>query len=350
MSNLRRVGPELAIRGLVNLISAFPQLASAILIDRYALSPASELEARGWPPEVGEAARKVNRFLDWTLLERVLTVASKGLLAESYAYILYHDAATGIVKPPLVYNYLSLLFDLGGEMYKFVWCVGENLARASVGLTGGSLDELRRVDALFVHVVHSPFEGDEAEETGFEYYTCTPSWAEGALGLLEKLATDTPGVGDPAPLLGRLRTRDPASYLLVRMAAYLPLNRAIPCLTALFGGSQKQSRVEGILEPVGTLAAFNYSARPRLRAAIETIESNNVEVEEHKWDSELGAFVGDKNVVAATWEGAATLVCGGFTGELRVVGDPPFEPWALESLGAIVEKKAGGYRVVGSGR
>lgn len=122
------------MRGVVNLISAFPQLASAILIDKYALSPSVEVEIRGWPREVREAARRVNESLDWAFIEGILGYASRGLLSDSYAHILYHDAAAGAVKPSLLYNYLSLLFDVGGELYKFVWCVEASLARATPAL------------------------------------------------------------------------------------------------------------------------------------------------------------------------------------------------------------------------
>ncbi len=346
---MRTGQPGFAVRGVVNLISAFPQLASAILIDRYAFSPSVELEIRGWPREVGEAARRVNESLDWALLEGILSSASRGLLSDSYAYTLYHDAATGAVKPSILYNYLSLLFDIGGELYRFVWCVEASLARAAAGLVGGSLEELRRVDALFIHVLQGPVDEDEPEEAELEYYACTPSWASRALGLLEKLATAAPGIGDPAPTLSRLRSLDPATYLLLRMAAYIPLNRAFTCLRVLLGGSWGFSRVEGLLEPVGAMAVFNYSARPRLRVAIETVESGEVVMRGSRWRPDLGAAVDDSGVLTTSWEGVATLLCGGFEGELRVVGDPPFEPSALNGLGAVVERSGSDYRVMAHG-
>lgn len=211
------------------------------------------------------------------------------------------------------------------------------------------MEELRRVDALFIHALQGPLDEDEPEEAELEYYACTPSWASRALGLLEKLATAAPGVGDPALTLSRLRSLDPATYLLLRMAAYIPLSRALTCLNTLFGGPREVSRVEGLLEPVGAMAVFNYSARPRLRAAIEVVESGEVAMRGSRWRPDLGAAVDDSGTVTATWEGVATLLCRGFEGELRVAGDPPFEPSALKGLGAVVERSGSHYRVAAHG-
>ena len=341
---------DIKVKGAANLISAFPQLASAILIERYALSPSQEAELRGWPPEVIEAVRRLLMGLEWDVVEDVLTNAYKGMLGDSYSYTIYHDAATGMVKPATLYNYLSLVFDFGTEMYRFVKCIRLDAAKRAVLLADDSIDSLRRVDAAFIHLLTEPTDEDEPDSGMAELYACTPIWASRAIRLIERLAAAAPNAPRIDVVASELREKDPATYLLLRMASYIPAPRAVECIHKLFGDWFKSSVVGGLLEWAGEIPVLNYAAIPRLRQAIKAVEKDDIAIGEGvqaSWSDELGAIVDEGGSVYATWEGAATLLCGGFKGEVVAPErDPPFEPSRLERLGAILDLRGGQVRVI----
>ncbi len=170
---------RMKVLGAINLISAFPPLANAMVLSLYASNVKEEAEVRGWPSEVYEFMEGVRRRIGYEVVSEVLSRLSEHLdFVENLGYMIYYDLLGRSELATTAFNYVSSLEDIGFSLAPHITCLDQGLAERVVSLSGGSILDLRALDLAFIVKVRSRYGGEPVEDVGEEYdiYTCSPSW------------------------------------------------------------------------------------------------------------------------------------------------------------------------------
>jgi len=189
---------RMKILGAVNLLTAFPPLANALIISLYASDAREEAEVRGWPPEVYELVKNVKERVSYEAISEVLNrLSSNQDFIENLGYMVYYDLAEKSDKrlASTAYNFISALDDVGFNLSPHILCLDIGYAERLASLSGGPLEGLRAMDITFIVKIRSsyssePLEAGESES--YDIYVCSPKWVTGVKEKIYKLIEHTP--------------------------------------------------------------------------------------------------------------------------------------------------------------
>ena len=326
------------VMGAVNLLTSFPQLASALLVAKYAWSPGEEAELRGWPGEVLRSVEEVLRRAPEPILDAVLgSVESSRWFRENYSDLIYYDAYIGKLNPAAAYNYLRGLEDIGIRLYRRIRCLPLSLASTLASLGGGGLRELRSSDIAFIVRLTGPSDEDSPEPPDMEEYACSPSWSVAALrrleGLLEANESNVGRVTEDLAMAAE--EGGERGYAYLRIAFYLGARAALEGIEAVSALPGIIVEVDGLMRIEGGLPAINYSVARVAREAFRKIEEPRLseiarlaglQPSDVEWDGSVGAIRTGERLLAVP-EALPTIVLSGYQGEVLT-----FQHDSLEKL------------------
>jgi hypothetical protein len=169
---------RMKVLGAINMLSAFPPLANAIVISLYASDVGEEAEVRGWPPEVYEFMRSLKARAGYEVISEVLSrISEHPDFVEHLGLMVYHDLLNRGEQAVHVFNYISSLEDVGFNLTPHTLCLDQGYVERLLDLTGGSIRDLRALDIAFIATVRSRYGGEPWEwEERLDIYICSPKW------------------------------------------------------------------------------------------------------------------------------------------------------------------------------
>lgn len=217
------VEARMKILGAVNLLTAFPPLANAMVIALHAADVREEASIRGWPSEVYEFMRSVRERIGLELISEVFSrLLSNNDFVENLGDIVYYDLLERGDSRLTVsaYNYISSLEDIGFKLAPHVICVDEDYAAKLVDLTGGSIRDLRALDLAFISRIKSRYGVEPLEEgvESYEAYVCSPEWITRIKGKIGKLLKPNSENTDFKQLLSDLLKSNRRLYSYLKIA------------------------------------------------------------------------------------------------------------------------------------
>jgi hypothetical protein len=152
---------RMKVLGAINILSAFPPLANAIVISLYASDVGEEAEVRGWPPEVYEFMRSLKARAGYEVISEVLSrISEHPEFLEHLGLMVYHDLLNRGEQAVHVFNYISSLEDVGFNLTPHTLCLDQGYVERLLDLTGGSIRDLRALDIAFIATVRSRYGGE----------------------------------------------------------------------------------------------------------------------------------------------------------------------------------------------
>jgi hypothetical protein len=170
---------RMKVLGAINILSAFPPLANAMVISLYASNIEEEAEIRGWPSEVYELMKSLKMRAGYEAVSEILSRLSEHPdFIEHLGLMIYHDLLGKHVQSIATFNYISSLGDVGFNLTPHTICLDKGYVERLLGLSGGSISDLRVLDIAFMVEVRRRYGGEPLEgvEEGFDTYVCSPKW------------------------------------------------------------------------------------------------------------------------------------------------------------------------------
>jgi hypothetical protein len=170
---------RMKVLGAINILSAFPPLANAMVISLYASNIEEEAEIRGWPSEVYELMKSLKMRAGYEAVSEILSRLSEHPdFIEHLGLMIYHDLLGKHVQSIATFNYISSLGDVGFNLTPHTVCLDKGYVERLLDLSGGSISDLRVLDIAFMVEVRSRYGGEPLEgvEEGFDTYVCSPKW------------------------------------------------------------------------------------------------------------------------------------------------------------------------------
>jgi hypothetical protein len=170
---------RMKVLGAINILSAFPPLANAMVISLYASNIEEEAEIRGWPSEVYELMKSLKMRAGYEAVSEILSRLSEHPdFIEHLGLMIYHDLLGKHVQSIATFNYISSLGDVGFNLTPHTVCLDKGYVERLLDLSGGSISDLRVLDIAFIVEVRSRYGGEPLEgvEEGFDTYVCSPKW------------------------------------------------------------------------------------------------------------------------------------------------------------------------------
>jgi hypothetical protein len=170
---------RMKVLGAINILSAFPPLANAMVISLYASNIEEEAEIRGWPSEVYELMKSLKMRAGYEAVSEILSRLSEHPdFIEHLGLMIYYDLLGKHVQSIATFNYISSLGDVGFNLTPHTICLDKGYVERLLGLSGGSISDLRVLDIAFMVEVRSRYGGEPLEgvEEGFDTYVCSPKW------------------------------------------------------------------------------------------------------------------------------------------------------------------------------
>jgi hypothetical protein len=205
--------------GIVNLLTAFPQLASGILVARYSLSPTDEFRVRGYPSQLLNLLSMAARIIDADMLNLIVSkLESSRRFLKAYAdSISQRLRSKSINDRTLVLNFIEYCSREGSKLAEPIVCLHEALAEKLVKLTESDLNVIREVDVAFRYLYRYE-DPDEPTNEYVETYYCAPRWSlRASKDLALSLSGDQVGLKE---LMLKLLEEEPKCYALLRAAVF----------------------------------------------------------------------------------------------------------------------------------
>ena len=315
---------NLRLKGILNLITAYPPLATALIISKFASSPWSEYRVRGWPPSLYISIRKFIEAVDWQVIREVLSnLVSSKMFIENYNSIVFYDAYSKRVDAVSVYNISSLLRDFGFKLAKFVKCIDLEFLREYSEFTGSSIEDARRADIVFYYK-ETP---SDAEEEDVEEYACAPVWVDTTPDSLKEIVVEKVSVSSKLEEAIRgLREGNPRLYAYLKLAVFSSPQRAYTESTLLEKLPGTWGSIDRILlvrgpgkRPIVDYATILALKNVFRRIAEESIDNSG----DYTFDDTVGLFYkisgGERVYYAGSFADASTAILASNPKPIQVV-------------------------------
>ncbi len=298
---------DVRLTGIVNLLTAFPQLATGLLIARYATRPSEEFKLREFPQQLLNILAIAIRTMSLDVFENIMAkLAGHDAFLDSYSnYVAQRLKGSSFWHRSLLVTFAEHLRD-GMKLATSILCLRlEHVLELARGV-GLSVDVLRIADAGFLYQYRYE-DSDEPLEEDIEDYLCGGEWLPlCSKKLAQQLSEDLKPDNELFEKVKAMATTSPECYAIARATAFHGIH-GLKTATTILGISPE----ECFTNPIRSQDHVHVGVLMLLQKSLVRLEEHlyGGPPKDYNFDPKLGVYINNakKHAIAYGTSGIVTL-------------------------------------------